>query len=250
MNFFTKKKTHQIGNVLWKILKIIICIHLLQDDYGILMDWCQGKSRNRLNHGIPSSAPKIERACNVWNIIEMVYGKHTYPIAKWGTPKPTYDRPAAWSADPLADPLIRWSADPLIHWLIRWSADPLADPLIRWLIRWSAGWSADPLIRWSAGWSADPLADPLILWSAGWSADAVIRCADIHTRGSCTAASTEILSSRPCARSFTDISTKGTCRIYPNISSSCSVQHCLRSIAKTTSFDRGNLEWKWTTPEK
>ena len=111
----------------------------------------------------------------------------------------TYDRGAAWSADPLirwaADPLIRWSAEPPIRWsadpLIRWSDDGWAagwwsaDPLIRWWlgsrIRWSAD-PTDPLIRWSAGQirrSADPT-DPLIRWSAGpaGSDDPLIRWSD------------------------------------------------------------------------
>ena len=56
---------------------------------------------------------------------------------------------------------------------------------------------------------------------------------DILTKGSCTASSAEILPRRSCARSFTGIFTKRTCRIYPGISSSCSLQHCLVPIAGT-----------------
>ena len=60
---------------------------------------------------------------------------------------------------------------------------------------------------------------------------------DILTKGSCTASSAEILPRRSCARSFTGIFTKGTCRIYPGISSSCSLQHCLVPIAGTWIFE-------------
>ena len=60
---------------------------------------------------------------------------------------------------------------------------------------------------------------------------------DILTKGSCTASSAEILPRRSCPRSFTGIFTKGTCRIYPGISSSCSLQHCLVPIAGTWIFE-------------
>ena len=53
----------------------------------------------------------------------------------------------------------------------------------------------------------------------------------ILTKASCAAASTENLSSISCARSSAEILTKGTCRIYPSISPSCSLQHCLGSLA-------------------
>ena len=59
---------------------------------------------------------------------------------------------------------------------------------------------------------------------------------DILTKGSCTASSAEILPRRSCARSFTGIFTKRTCRIYPGLSSSCSLQHCLVPIAGTFFF--------------
>ena len=44
-------------------------------------------------------------------------------------------------------------------------------------------------------------------------------CADSLIKGSCTAASTENLSGRSCARSSTKNFTKGACRICPGISS-------------------------------
>jgi hypothetical protein len=44
-------------------------------------------------------------------------------------------------------------------------------------------------------------------------------CTDSLTQGSCTAASAENPSRSSCARSSTEILTKGTCRILPGISS-------------------------------
>ena len=54
---------------------------------------------------------------------------------------------------------------------------------------------------------------------------------DILTNGSCTAAFTEILSRRSCTRSSTESFAKKTCRLYPGISSLCTLQHCLGPLA-------------------